>query len=563
MEVQHIQSLLKEIDADKYNIHNYLIKTLRIAQGRLDIETIIFLRLNKITFTKDETKKAFDDLKILADNKGLPNKQYLELFNDGVKQVNEIKSVQWYDKEKKGYKNNTVIMPVSEIIEHVKHLDELIERNEITEGLHSLDLYYDKNNKNALDTMYLTEKRTCKTILNKIKDYIIDYLVYVESSVLSEKEYEFMDAKKQLEVLIEEGYEVKKKCFKPDIENDGLFDCIQGSEYVSWLERCKIFMKKNVSDKEIYINFSEVADRANGYGVDEFETLIGKLTALRAFDFSEPMLNSNSDNDEISKIFISHSSKDLEYVRPLVDLLNGIGIKKSDKHIFCSSLAGYDIPYNQNIYDFLKDELNRENIMVLFVLSDNYYSSAPCLNEMGAAWITSKESGFILTPNFDFSKVKGAVDSTKISLKMDEVEGLDKFKDSMVETFELEDVSYRIWQEDRDKFVKQINEKANVEGKEMFAKVMLEKIKRISEGHIEVQLRFINSTDRDIEFKYIDIQLIDEKGNKLTLNADEYLDEFWLYSYENKIVKWEFENGANYNPRRANSEDAKVVYEIQ
>lgn len=146
---------------------------------------------------------------------------------------------------------------------------------------------------------------------------------------------------------------------------------------------------------------------------------------------------------------------------------------------------------------------------------------------------------------------------------MDEVEGLDKFKDSMVETFELEDVSYRIWQEDRDKFVKQINEKANVEGKEMFAKVMLEKIKRISEGHIEVQLRFINSTDRDIEFKYIDIQLIDEKGNKLTLNADEYLDEFWLYSYENKIVKWEFENGANYNPRRANSEDAKVVYEIQ
>ncbi|MCA1011461.1 toll/interleukin-1 receptor domain-containing protein [Halobacillus halophilus] len=560
MELEDIRATLKELERDTYdNISHSITKALRIAQSRLDIEELLMLRLVKEKVGKEKNKLVFEQVKKLAVRKGFSEDEFKELYSKAIDKLRELRSCDWYDEQEgKLLKGRLVILPLSELIVDLKHHESLLEGNSIPDGLAPLDAYVENQNRKKMDNALYNHIINYKLILNRVKDYLVDYLVKVESEMMLDKENEGLDTKHKLQLLIEEGFEVKEKCFNPDTES-GLYDHIYGSEYVAWIQSAKMFLKNNVEDREVYNDFLKVAEHANGNGVDHFDNMIGILQSLLSYDFSK----AESKETSISKIFISHSSKDLDYVRPLVDLLNDIGIKKSDKHIFCSSLAGYDIPYNQNIYEFLKDELNRENVMVLFVLSDNYYSSAPCLNEMGAAWITSKESGFILTPNFDFSKVDGAIDSTKISLKMDDVKGLDKFKDSIVETFELEDVGYKIWQEDRDKFVKQIHDKATVEGKEMVAKVLVEKVKKLSQDKLEIQLRFINSTDRDLEFKYIDIDLFDEKGTKISLNADEYLDDFWLYSHENKIVKWTFKNEENYNPRRAKSEDSNVVYEIQ
>ncbi len=45
-----------------------------------------------------------------------------------------------------------------------------------------------------------------------------------------------------------------------------------------------------------------------------------------------------------SKIFISHSSEDLKYVEPFVELLADIGL--TNENIFCSSVPDYAIPIN-------------------------------------------------------------------------------------------------------------------------------------------------------------------------------------------------------------------------
>lgn len=83
-------------------------------------------------------------------------------------------------------------------------------------------------------------------------------------------------------------------------------------------------------------------------------------------------------------IFISHSTKDSEYVASLVDLLRKIGF--TDKDVFCSSYPGYGVPLGKNIYEFLKNCFKDYELFVLFVISkDNYYSSPASLNEMGAA----------------------------------------------------------------------------------------------------------------------------------------------------------------------------------
>ncbi|WP_074626421.1 toll/interleukin-1 receptor domain-containing protein [Bacillus cereus] len=364
--------------------------------------------------------------------------------------------------------------------------------------------------------------------------------------------------------LITEGAQIKQHCLVPG----EYYDYIKGPEYVSWIQRCKRFVNKNVREESFQKDFTDNADKAQAQGDadDRYDNMIGMLQSLEDYDFTVTSngVESNLTN-KIDKIFISHSSKDKEYVKTLVQLLNNIGVKKNQNNIFCSSLPGYDIPHGENIYEFLEKELNNNNIMVLFVLSDNYYQSAPCLNEMGAAWITSKKSTTVLTPNFDFKQIAGAIDPTKISFKMNDSVGLDKFRDSIIQTLELADTDYKIWQGDKKDYLSKINELADSEASTLNTNIELEKVKRYGTDQIELQLRFINVTEREIEFQYIDVELTDEKGEKLWISVnDELLDDIRLMSKENKIISMllPYDSSSNYQVRRNVSKNAQIKFAI-
>ena len=118
-----------------------------------------------------------------------------------------------------------------------------------------------------------------------------------------------------------------------------------------------------------------------------------------------------------NKIFISHSSGDIEYIRLLINLLEDIGLSEED--VFCSSVQGYGIPLGQDIYDWLLTQFKEFNLHVIFALSSNYYKSVACLNEMGAAWVLKKKYDNILLPGIDFDEIKGAINPNQISIKLD------------------------------------------------------------------------------------------------------------------------------------------------
>ncbi len=85
------------------------------------------------------------------------------------------------------------------------------------------------------------------------------------------------------------------------------------------------------------------------------------------------------------KLFISHSSKDAEYMKAFVDLLVAIGVHKNQ--ITCTSVPQCNIPVGCNIYDWLAKQFQTSDLHVVYAFSDNYYSSVATLNEMGAAWV--------------------------------------------------------------------------------------------------------------------------------------------------------------------------------
>lgn len=160
------------------------------------------------------------------------------------------------------------------------------------------------------------------------------------------------------------------------------------------------------------------------------------------------------------RLFISHSSKDLEYIKAFVEFLKDIGM--NSKNIFCSSISDYSIPWGKNIYDYLSKEFNnrRKNLIVLFMLSKNYYDSPACLNEMGAAWVLKKEYRSILLPGFEFKDIKGAINPNNLPISLEDSEIRDKLND-IKEQFEgffgLEKINDSDWDNIRDRFIEKID----------------------------------------------------------------------------------------------------------
>lgn len=132
------------------------------------------------------------------------------------------------------------------------------------------------------------------------------------------------------------------------------------------------------------------------------------------------------------KFFISHSSIDHEYGNELVKLLREIEVSKKD--IVFTSKEIYGVPGGQNIFEWLKQRL-QEEMFVIYLLSDNYYDSIACLNEMGASWVLENEHRTIIIPGFDIDSPNfsnGAIDPRKKVIFIDEEDSIIEFIESII-----------------------------------------------------------------------------------------------------------------------------------
>ena len=160
------------------------------------------------------------------------------------------------------------------------------------------------------------------------------------------------------------------------------------------------------------------------------------------------------------KLFISHSQQDRPFILPMVEMLYSIGMSEND--IFCSSIPELGIPGGKEIYEYLRELFVKEELYVLFMLSDRYYQSPNCLNEMGAAWIVKSKYTTFLLPGFTFAEMEGAVDPRKISIKLDDEEDivryrLGEFRDAISTCFSITTrLSEARWEKVRNDFLKDI-----------------------------------------------------------------------------------------------------------
>lgn len=162
------------------------------------------------------------------------------------------------------------------------------------------------------------------------------------------------------------------------------------------------------------------------------------------------------------KLFISHATKDADYIKELVSLFEALGLQEDE--IICSSIPPYCIPLDKKVYDWLVNEFQQSDLHMIFALSQYYYDSAACLNEMGAAWAMKHSWTGLLLPGFGFSSIKGCIDTTQISIKLDDADRatlnyrLEELKNNLTHEFRLRDMSHAVWERKRDEFLKKIHE---------------------------------------------------------------------------------------------------------
>ena len=223
----------------------------------------------------------------------------------------------------------------------------------------------------------------------------------------------------------------------------------EGARQVTDFERC-------INNKSHYLKFRE--------GVQsEIQDCISKLIAFIKADAMKNEINvqpaeQTGTDKKTPMVFISHSSKDLEFVEALVTLLESIGF--DNKTLFCSSIPDYWIGLSKDIFASLRKLFTDHELFVIFVQSPRYYQSAVSLNEMGAAWVLHSDYCSILTKDMEKEGMRGVFDDHTIFLKVNapQVEArMNELKNTLTKLFEFPAISDSTWERKRNIFLKVVN----------------------------------------------------------------------------------------------------------
>lgn len=333
--------------------------------------------------------------------------------------------------------------------------------------------------------------------------------------------------KKDLIALIDSADEIEK-LFHPVGGNgmpivDTIYDV---QEFQDWLQEIHLELRDiydRTSDHFIWETLNVFNRGMNGWNDKQvFGEIKGKLKAIRKNigryypdDSTDTILVDKEQQMENkkSRIFISHSSKDVDYVAKIVNLLDGMGLDQTQ--VFCSSLPGYGIPIDTNIFDYLRSQFLEYNLHVIFIHSDNYYQSPVSLNEMGAAWALKSGVTSILLPGFGFEKMTGVVNNQAIAIKLDgtELELKDKLNQlytKIVEEFNLTKKADIIWEQKRNAFINEIQQVKSASTSEI----------SISEEAVKLLLSAANDNTGQI-IKQDDFSGTTIQGGSVVMNENE------------------------------------------
>lgn len=229
------------------------------------------------------------------------------------------------------------------------------------------------------------------------------------------------------------------------------------SAYHEWHKVAVLFLSQFHSEENAdYTELKNLDNSGNGYSLRHNYDYIQTRYNLLMENAQKP--NQRTTKAKKPLVFISHSSEDKEFAEALVILLEDMGL--NEETIFCSSVDGYGLSLNENIFDGLRKRFDSHDLFVIFIHSPRYYKSAISLNEMGAAWVLRTEHCSLLTCDMEFNGMKGIVNETNICIKVNASDvhaRLNELYETIQSFFGLQPLTQTKWERKRNAFIEKVN----------------------------------------------------------------------------------------------------------
>lgn len=226
--------------------------------------------------------------------------------------------------------------------------------------------------------------------------------------------------------------------------------------YLKWHSAALLYLSNYYTEANPdYSEFKHIDNSGNGHVLrHNYKSLHSIYNLLMNNVTAQEIAKTTTNDKKTPLVFISHSSKDKDFVDALVNLLDDMGFTKET--LFCSSVREYGIPLSGDIFDTIRGLFLEHDLYVIFIHSPRFYGSAVSLNEMGAAWVLKTDFCSFLTNDMKFERMKGVVNGGKLSIKVDDKEApklLNDLYKHLVTVFSLQEMGVNKWERKRDQFL--------------------------------------------------------------------------------------------------------------
>ena len=151
------------------------------------------------------------------------------------------------------------------------------------------------------------------------------------------------------------------------------------------------------------------------------------------------------------KVFVSHSSRDISVIAPLVSLIQ-IALNLPPAEIRCTSLDGYRLPGGVLTSERLRDEI-RETPAFVYVASTASSDSAYVALEMGARWGLGKPFLPLLAPGLSVEVLSAPLREWN-ALRMDAA-GLQQMVEQLAQSLDIATASGAVYQKYIDEILRE------------------------------------------------------------------------------------------------------------
>lgn len=326
---------------------------------------------------------------------------------------------------------------------------------------------------------------------------------------------EIKKIKTTIDDLIKEGEAVIINCPKGN-GISGEYFC--GEDYEKWINKCIIVLKKHYINEEVTKNFINASESAVGNGKKYYDTMIGVLKAISEIE-DMGIVTSNTNEKKNKKIFVSHSSENRNITDKFVELLKIIGVKNNQ--IYYSSYEETGVEFLQNCLERISQEFNQNELLVIFMISREFYNSKVCIAETGATWVTDSDKYIpIIIPPYSYNNLEGVVSPTQAAIKLNDLNvstKIEHLKSKIEEFIGIEkSADASEWTRAKDAFIANVVDITNnLNGIDAELIDFL-----VDETSPLVKIKLVNNTQHRMKLEEINISLnIDGEGSKeLKLN---------------------------------------------